>query len=37
VRVHIKNLREKIEPDPHRPRYIRNVPRRGYIVAPDAS
>jgi len=37
VRVHIKNLREKIEPDPRRPRYIRNIPRRGYAVAADAS
>lgn len=35
VRVHVKNLREKIEPDPQRPRYIRNIPRRGYAVAGD--
>lgn len=35
VRVHVKNLRDKIEPDPQRPRYIRNVPRRGYAVASD--
>ncbi|HOG45370.1 MAG TPA: response regulator transcription factor [Anaerolineae bacterium] len=35
VRVHVRNLREKIEPDPHRPRYIRNIPRRGYSVAVD--
>jgi DNA-binding response OmpR family regulator len=33
VRVHVKNLRDKVEPDPHRPRYIRNVPRRGYSIA----
>ncbi|MGQ9684571.1 MAG: response regulator transcription factor [Anaerolineae bacterium] len=32
VRVHIKNLREKIEPDPGHPRYLRNIPRRGYAV-----
>ncbi len=37
VRVHVKNLREKIEPDPRRPRYIRNIPRRGYAVASDIS
>lgn len=37
VRVHVKNLREKIEPDPRRPRYIRNIPRRGYAVASDLS
>lgn len=33
VRVHVKNLREKIEPDPQRPRYVCNIPRRGYSVA----
>lgn len=32
VRVHIKNVRDKIEPDPARPRYLRNIPRRGYAV-----
>jgi len=32
VRAHIKNLREKIEPDPHSPTYVRTVPRHGYIV-----
>lgn len=32
VRVHVKNLREKIEPDPQRPRYLRNIPRRGYTI-----
>ena len=30
VRVHIKNVREKIEPDPQHPCYLRNIPRRGY-------
>ncbi len=32
VRVHIKNIRDKIEPDPKRPKFLRNVPRRGYAV-----
>ncbi len=32
VRAHIKNLREKIEPDPRSPVYLRTVPRHGYIV-----
>jgi len=33
VRHHIKNIRKKIEPDPSAPRYIRTVPRHGYIVS----
>ncbi len=32
VRVHVKNLRDKIEPDPRDPRYICNVLRRGYMI-----
>ncbi|MCL6430597.1 MAG: response regulator transcription factor [Anaerolineae bacterium] len=32
VRVHVKNIREKIEPDPRHPRYLRNIPRRGYVI-----
>jgi len=32
VRVHIKNIRDKIEADPARPKYLRNIPRRGYAV-----
>ncbi len=32
VRVHVKNIREKIEPDPKHPRYLRNIPRRGYVI-----
>ena len=32
VRWHIKSLREKIEPDPSRPIYIRTVLRHGYIL-----
>ena len=30
VRAHIKNLREKIEPEPSKPRYIRTVQGHGY-------
>lgn len=32
VRVHVKNVREKIEPNPRKPIYLRNVLRRGYMV-----
>lgn len=32
VRVHIKNIRDKIELDPKRPRLLRNIPRRGYAI-----
>ena len=32
VRVHIKNIREKIDPDPSSPRYIRTIPRHGYTI-----
>jgi DNA-binding response OmpR family regulator len=32
VRVHIKNLRDKIEPNPSEPVYVRNLLRRGYLV-----
>ena len=35
VRVHIKNLREKIEDDPSSPGFIRTVPGYGYTVNPD--
>jgi DNA-binding response OmpR family regulator len=33
VRAHIKNLREKIEPNPRSPIYLRTVPRHGYMIA----
>jgi DNA-binding response OmpR family regulator len=33
VRAHIKNLREKIEPDPRNPIFVRTVPRHGYVVS----
>ena len=38
VRAHIKNLREKIEPEPSNPRYIRTVQGHGYTFTskPDA-
>ncbi len=32
VRVHVKNVRDKVEPDPRNPIYIRNVLRRGYMA-----
>ena len=35
VRVHIKNLRERIEVDPRSPRFIRTVPGYGYTVGPE--
>ena len=35
VRVHIKNLRERIERDPHAPAFIRTVSGHGYTVAHD--
>ncbi len=34
VRVHIKNLRERIEEDPRTPKFIRTVPGYGYMVGP---
>ncbi len=35
VRAHIKNLREKIEPIPSKPRYIRTIQGHGYTFADD--
>jgi DNA-binding response OmpR family regulator len=32
VRAHVKNLRDKIEPNPRSPIYVRTVPRHGYVV-----
>jgi len=32
VRVHIKNVRDKIEADSRHPVYVRNVLRRGYMI-----
>lgn len=33
VRMHIKNLRNKIEADPSKPEFILTIPRRGYTIA----
>ena len=32
VRVHVRNIRAKIEPNPRRPIYLKNIPRRGYGI-----
>ena len=32
VRMHIKNLRSKIELDPSKPIYIKTIPRHGYVM-----
>lgn len=32
VRTHVRNLRQKLEPDPASPRLIVNIPRVGYLV-----
>ena len=32
VRMHIKNLRRKIEPNPRSPIYIKTIPRHGYTM-----
>jgi two-component system KDP operon response regulator KdpE len=36
LRVHIANLRRKLEPDPSRPRFLRTDPGLGYRFTPDA-
>jgi two-component system KDP operon response regulator KdpE len=35
LRLHIANLRKKIEPDPASPRYVRTHRGLGYAFAPD--
>jgi DNA-binding response OmpR family regulator len=35
VRVHIKNLRERIEVEPRTPAFIRTVPGHGYTINPE--
>ena len=35
VRMHIRNIRNKIEPDPSSPRFILTIPRRGYTIATE--
>ncbi len=37
VRVHIKNLRERVEEDPRHPKFIRTVPGYGYTVGQGLS
>lgn len=32
VRAHVRNLREKIEPDPQNPVYLQTVQRHGYVI-----
>ena len=32
LRSYIKLLRQKVEPDPHKPRYIRSRARMGYVL-----
>lgn len=36
VRMHIKNLRNKIEADPSKPEFIITIPRRGYTIASES-
>jgi len=35
IDAHIKNIRQKLEPDPRKPRYILTVHRVGYRLAED--
>jgi DNA-binding response OmpR family regulator len=35
VRAHIRNLRAKIEPDGHEPKYIRTIHSVGYMISDD--
>jgi two-component system, OmpR family, response regulator RpaA len=35
VRMHIKNLRNKIEVDPSKPEFIITIPRRGYTITSE--
>jgi DNA-binding response OmpR family regulator len=32
VRAHVRNLREKIEPNPRDPTYVKTVQRHGYVI-----
>jgi len=35
VRMHIKNIRDKIEIEPRRPRFLRTISRHGYTISTD--
>jgi len=35
VRMHVKNIREKIESEPRRPRFLRTISRHGYTIVTD--
>lgn len=35
VRMHIKNIRNKVECEPSRPRYLRTISRHGYTITAD--
>ena len=35
VRVHVRNIRERIEVDSSDPQYLRTVPGHGYTISPD--
>ncbi len=35
IDAHIKNIRRKIEPDPHKPRYVQTVYGVGYKLAAE--
>jgi two-component system KDP operon response regulator KdpE len=37
LRVHLANLRRKLEPDPARPRYLITEPGLGYRFQPDST
>ena len=37
LRVHLANLRRKLEPDPARPRYLRTEPNLGYRFLPETA
>jgi DNA-binding response OmpR family regulator len=37
VRMHIKNIRDKVETEPKQPRFLRTVSRHGYTVVPAQS
>lgn len=35
VRMHVKNIRDKIEEEPRRPRFLRTISRHGYTIVTD--